>query len=328
MIIGDILAVSGILLTIVFGVYSIWAYRKTKRRISLEFLNEQCYNLFREEVNNLNIEILYKDKSINNPIILFKSRLLNSGTEDIDKSKIFKPLKITITKEFKWLEANIINQPIGCVSSILIVNDNTLKIDWDLLKQDEYIDIEAIVEIIEKDKVEGLKTLAFFNSITFDYRITDLKEINKNGGLKITNRLIRLKTISYVLSIFISICGVLILSSNYIAPLKRHFVPLEPLYTIESSGKLYKCFVDKTDDGLLLISDKTNMNETKLTVKNFNDNYKIIDVSCLKERGDRNYLTKYVGILYLCGGIFLLMFFNFYISKHIKSIQKYFPITK
>ena len=60
--IGIILTIVGIIISIGFGIYSIWSYRKSKRNISLEFQAKECYSLFKEDVNRLNIELILERK--------------------------------------------------------------------------------------------------------------------------------------------------------------------------------------------------------------------------------------------------------------------------
>jgi hypothetical protein len=54
---GNVLAIVGLALALVFGIFSIWAYRKSKKKTSLRFRKVQCYSLFKDDVARLNIEV-------------------------------------------------------------------------------------------------------------------------------------------------------------------------------------------------------------------------------------------------------------------------------
>ena len=49
------LTILGLVLTVLFGIYSIYTYRKTNKKVSMGFENKECYSLFRDDVNRLNI---------------------------------------------------------------------------------------------------------------------------------------------------------------------------------------------------------------------------------------------------------------------------------
>jgi hypothetical protein len=186
--IGTILGIVVILITIGFGIYSVVIYKKSRKTVNLEFENKECYSLFRDDVNRLNIELTYNKKPITNTLILLKARLKNNGQVDIDKNRIYNPLKVISNSDFKWLEATITSKPDGASASIEIIDSYNIQINWDLLKKDEFIDIEALSETTENKELGEEKSVVFYNNLKFDYRITDLSSIRKEKQVTSSTR--------------------------------------------------------------------------------------------------------------------------------------------
>lgn len=243
---GIILAVIGIILTFLFGVYSIIVNRKKKKNVSLSFEKEECYSLFKKDINRLNIDINYKGKTVDSYLILFKGIIRNNGEQDIDKNRIYKPIQIKIDKEFKWLEINITSSPDGANVNIKKINDNLLELNLDLIKKDEDIEFEALIEIPQETEIEEI-TDEFYKSIKFDFRITDLNRIEKIDDYYSKERIQRRKNIMYSIVGFITlIFGLFALFSQQIS---TYFLVLN-----QSKTEIEYKLISKKDTTLAFIS--------------------------------------------------------------------------
>lgn len=274
--IGVILGILGILITIGFGIYSVMVYKKSKKSVNLEFENKECYSLFKDDVNRLNIELSYNKKPITNTLILLKARLRNNGQVDIDKNRIYNPLKIISNSDFQWLEATITSKPDGVAASIDIVDSQKIQINWDLLKKDEFIELEALSETTENKKLDDEESVEFYNSLKFDYRITDLNSIHKEKQVSS-----KMRSHNYVSKLtkttgFFSI----ILGSIFL------FFEIFPKYTFlpEVQEVSYLMVKDSIDSSGYISSHKPNHirvkivgsdNKEYLTVSEFNSKYKL-----------------------------------------------------
>lgn len=190
-----LVAIIGVFLTLVFGIYAVWVKRGAMRKTSLGYEEKECYSLFNQNINRLNIEVKYRgDYTIDNFLILFKGVIVNNGNIDIDTNMIYKPVLIKTTNDYSWLEANIINLPKGGNAELQTIAPSTLQLEWDLLKAGEQIEFEALVEVHKKD-IKWDIIFLFFDSISFDFRITDVKEIQNLAGLRsqAKDRQVRLK---------------------------------------------------------------------------------------------------------------------------------------
>jgi len=311
--IGIILGIFGIVITIGFGIYSVVIYKKSRKTVNLEFENKECYSLFRDDVNRLNIELSYNKKPITSTLILLKARLKNNGQVDIDKNRIYNPLKIISSPDFKWLEATVISKPNGASASIKIIDSHNIQVNWDLLKKDEFIDLEALSETTENKDLGGEKSLEFYNSLKFDYRITDLGPIYKEKQVTSqTRRHNFIMKLSKFYGIGAIILGVIHLS---IAIFTQHS------YLSETQNVAYIVQRDSTENDVYISSNKPNQIKIKfreteveenLTVLEFNKKYKLkgIDSTTLDTKWNPSY--RVFGILFIFLGSlnFILIFLS------------------
>lgn len=318
--IGNILGIIGVLLTIAFGIYSIWVYKKSKLKVSLEFKNKECYSLFRDEVTRLNIEVKYNGNPLTSTLILLKAKLINNGHLDIDKNRIYNPLKIKSTSEFKWLESRITHSPTGSTNNININNPHELQLDWDLLKIEEWIEIEALVEVQNVSKMDSNKTNDFFNGISFDFRITDLYSIHKEKQVAKSDKRSILSKYPKVFASAIALFGLIMSICQYVPSF--NFLPSKHNieYKLNDGTNQSKAIISskKSDNLILKISDKED--NTELTVNDFNKKYKIekIDNTCPDPMD--SIINKVIGIVYLVMGLSLLVLL--YVLEYRKKKRK------
>lgn len=316
---GNILGVLGIILTIVFGIYSIWAYRKSKRNVSLEFKNKECYSLFSDDVNRLNIELSYNKKPLSSALLLLKAKLINNGHIDIDKNRVYNPLKVICTEEFKWLESRITVQPDGATTNIKINNPREIQIDWDLLKTEEFIEIEALVEIENSEKLEGDKSIEFYNRLVFDFRITDLNTIQKE---KEVSKFDRKRSIfnSYAIPIVPMLLGIIILLLEVVPSLK--FLPAKHniIYSIEKGSLKDSIYLSSGSSEVITMRYTDSDIKNTISVKEFNKKYKIENIVGTKLDPKDAMFTTILGIVYLVLGS-LLLWIRIRIERRRKRIK-------
>lgn len=317
---GNILGLIGIILTIIFGIYSIWAYKKSKKKISIELKNEQCYSLFRDDVTRLNIELIYNKKTLTNPLILFKAKIINNGSVDIDKNRIFKPLKIISSKEFNWLEAKTIVQSNGSLSIINILKPNELQIEWDLLKSGEYIEFEALIEIIDRQKLSYDKTNDFYNGLKFDYRITDLNNILKEN--KVPKRTIfefLIKNVKIVAS-FALLLGTLLFITEYYPEIRILPVQNDIILNINNGNKNIKASIESKLNDDIQVRLSVSKGKNNISIKEFNKQYKIINIDKVRVSFYDSLINKIFGaLLIICGSMLLIL--NFKRTQLMKRIS-------
>ncbi len=205
-----LLAFLGIIATIVIGIWGIRYASKQKVKTQLLFIEHNCISLFKSIVKELeDIEIKYKDKVIDENLIMFKGTLFNSGNSDIDKSIIHKPLSISLPSNYTWTKAKIIDKSIDVVINDSIEN-NHLVFNWDILKENEYFTFDSIIEYkptpdnkSNSDDYDITRELS--RNIDFNHRITNLKSIIKE---KIPSKPMSLLGLIFLSLYLLSIVGV------------------------------------------------------------------------------------------------------------------------
>ncbi|MBN1181491.1 MAG: hypothetical protein JXB49_04330 [Bacteroidales bacterium] len=317
---GIIFGILGIILTIFFGIIALKLSKKGKIITQLRFEKSECYQLFKTAINRLNIEIKYNNKSIGDKLILLKAKIINSGTRDIDKKSIYEPISILTNDNYKWLEANIVDQPVNIVSKSLILDENKLQIEWDLLKKNEYIEIEALIDTINDEK-EYEKANDFYNSLDFSFRITDLDKIEKEKFLSAYEErtLTRLQYLLMMAILYIVFGFYLIIEGGAI----ERIIP-----NIPKSNNVLE-FTIRTPDGDTIYSKIESINTDRIQLNNsnkekisiaknlFNKDYQILGVHKINE-------NKILSIFKTIGGtvIIILGLLLFIIIKIIKSGSK------
>lgn len=179
-----ILAILGIITTIIIGICAVRYASKVKIKTQLLFFEHNCISLFKSIVKELDdIEIKYKNKIIGENLIMFKGTFFNSGNADIDKTMVHKPLLIKLPEDYIWTKAKIVDKSNDVVIKESIDN-NQLIFNWDILKENEYFTFDSIIEYKpdpDKDSISDDYdiTRKLSRNISFNHRITNLKSINK-----------------------------------------------------------------------------------------------------------------------------------------------------
>ena len=178
-----VLAILGVILTIVIGIVGVHYTLKQQKTIQLTFLKNTCISLFKAIVKNLDdIEIKYQGNKIGENLILFKGTIYNNGNIDIDKSIVHKPLTLELPEHYSWIKYKIIDSSDGLDIQVNKDNNNLI-FDWGLLKEGEFFTFDSLIEyqsdknLENKDEVDLRKDL--LDNITFSHRITNLKNIKK-----------------------------------------------------------------------------------------------------------------------------------------------------
>jgi len=302
--IGTILGFTGVLATLAFGIYQIWVYKRKKRIVSIEFKSKECYSLFSDDVRRLNIEVSYNKEPISSALILLKAQIINNGLGDIDRNRIYKPLKIISSNEFKWLESRITFQPPGATTNIELITQNEIQIDWDLLKSKEFIEIEALIEIKDHNTIDEDKAVNFLKGITFDYRITDLNSIHKQDPILRDENEFKYRFLKTVATAVIGV-GLLIVILSFV-PVSPFFSEKRFEYVISiDSTKTYGSLLITKKDSIEVIISNTN-EKTKMTIKEFNEGYKIERIDKIIDNPDKSKETRLFGLIYSLLGALML----------------------
>ncbi len=273
-------------LTLFLGLPSLIGWIKKKPQTSLLFKRVRGYNLFKNDVNRLNLEILYKGDVIGNNLFLFQGELVNNGCLDIDKSHLHRKLKLTTKEGFIWKEVHLVNKENPMNASIQN-NGHSIEFGWELLKSKEKIVFEALIEY---DKTFSSNQIeSFYNSISFDFRITNLKDISKEFGYSDAMRY------NKKMGILSFICA-FILFLSYV-----YGNNLVVYYEIKSPQKEFVTRIVAKNISTINLKDVSD--NKQITIDDFFKSYQISNIICKKDQVYR-WSVCGIGVVYLLTGLY------------------------
>jgi len=318
---GTILWIVGITIPLVLWKLDRNRAKKKEQVTKLDFRKKECFSLISSAVKKINIDVMYKEKRIANPLILFKGEIINTGTKDIDKLSIVSPLKIIIANNYEWLEVHLIKNEYKVNAKVTMLSKNTIELEWDLLKIGEKIEFEALVENIKKVEKDHKYKLSshFYDSIKFDHRIANLSGIdcvNRFEKLRITKQMC---TAIIIFSSFMILFGLFSILKTYypidfISNSNKEFTAFAELSS-NKNGKssIYEILLNKREV-IKVIDNLGKKNE--YTIENFNTEFTIKKIVKLK---DSSLISSRIF------GIFLIVSFSIlilFIQKDYKKEKK------
>lgn len=293
------IGIIGVILTAGFSIYSLRKMKKSTPKVELSFSKQECFSLIDESYNELGLDIKYKGNKITNSIILLKAKIKNTGSLDIDRNLIFSPLKIISLPQYKWLEAKIISTPADANIELKIATPNELTLIWDLLKDNECIEIEMVIEETEKPQNKVPSTVNFYDNIKFEYRITNLKNIKKDS-YSVSYQKINKRYFKRWLFL-----GLVYLIIGVTSPTIPFLINKQNLvHVIHHVNLTSKFELTPKKDSLLAIKNLENLEENEIHLKDFNDNYDILSIETEKEN-PFIWSLSIIGILTFIASLFL-----------------------
>lgn len=316
--IGTIVGVIGVFLTLLFGVYSIKTSKRDQKSHGIIFSKVQCLSLFDSIVENIDgVEVNYRNSPISKSIILFEGRVHNNGLKDIDKASIHSPLNIVLDERFSLLECKVSSASEKIKAIAKIKQKNKIEINWDLLKKNEFIQFSTLVKEIEANHSntdEGEDLIEFFyNSIDFDFRITNIDSIEKEpfAPKEVERKKERIKK-GWFLSGVITVFGLMLFLTGVFKPsiLYKDAVGWKVVNktTNQEQEKEIRNFLEEDK---VIIVDQISGKKDRVPIDSFLNIYKITDTTIIG--GDKNSSYKFMryfnlifGGLYFIAGLFFV----------------------
>ena len=279
-----LLTVLGIVATIIFGLLGILYVLKYRDRVSLSYMEEDCIPLFESIVKNMEgIDIRYENQRISPSVALLKGCFINTGNKDIDQSIIHEPVSLLLPEKNKWLKAMVVSTS-PRVGAKINTKANVLELSWDLLKKNEFIRFDALIQAEEAivDRV-GSK-------IAFTQRITNLDKVERQIWPLALSRYILRDT---VLIPIVIIVATLASIGNVIL-----FPPREIHFLIEEQpGNTVEVSVSSRNSNAVLIRGVENPFRREMNIDTFAKQYKPQPV--VGQPNMKNFLVVAAGVLLL-----------------------------
>lgn len=168
-----IIGIITIVITIIFGLFSLFINYKEKTIRYWHVETESVFSTKIKEIDKLQIE--YKQNKIKDNIVMLTIIIENNGKKDIDKHIVHEPFKIDFKHPIKLLEFESVKLPLG---TEVIMNENSLICIWDLFKKNEFIILKVLLHYDDSiKKITSSEIQKKYTEVSF--RITDLNEPKK-----------------------------------------------------------------------------------------------------------------------------------------------------
>ena len=176
---SDILAILGLILTVVFGIWGIIITIRKRYPGRITFVEENAIGLFNSIIKSFSeIKIQYNDLPISEQMIYLKASFINTGNTDLSTKDNTHKLKIELPNDYKWINCKITGHSKDIECNLTNTNSE-LTFDFDLLRKNEFIQFEAFAEIKNTDRPAS----TFRKSLTFSHRIPNTAKIDKQHYL-------------------------------------------------------------------------------------------------------------------------------------------------
>lgn len=172
-----------LVITLLIFMYQSYLRKRDNNDYEISFIiNEGTFLLNWVGLELIKLKLEYDNVRFKANSILYQGTILNSGNNDIDTESFYKPLAIKLGRNYKLKNIEITHKPEGIDLKYKRIN-NTLLFEWDLLKSDEFIKFNTIVEFKQKYTIKNMfeilqgltKDISFSGS-----RIKNVKFFNTN----------------------------------------------------------------------------------------------------------------------------------------------------
>lgn len=172
----DNLYTISLIISVSFGVWGIVAILKRRDTGRITFVEENTIGLFSSKALHFpGIKIRYGDKDLTEQVVYLKGSLINTGNSDLSTNDSHT-LKIKIPTNFKCINCKISGHSKEVKCSIDSTG-NYLMFDFELLKRNEYLEFEVLLEFAGENI--SISTSDLIKSLEFSHRIPNTASVVK-----------------------------------------------------------------------------------------------------------------------------------------------------
>ena len=185
------------------------------------YIEEDQINFYEKLVKDFrDIKITFKDKPINEKFFLLRGFIFCSGSKDITRENITKPINVQLEEKSVWHYVKIISTSPDLAATESISKPNELLVELPLIKNGDFIYFEALGESEKEDYTPG-------------YRIANVPPIIAEGINRRHSR--RGLILAYI---FILIVSCILIFSDFGSGQKIRKLDVDPVYTDKQNKKI------------------------------------------------------------------------------------------
>jgi hypothetical protein len=318
----ELFNIISIALTIFFGILAIFAFIDQKRsKYSISFGLIESYS-FMKKLDSIDVKLTHKNIEFDNALVL-KTVFCNNGKEDIDNYRIKKPISIILPQNYQCLDFAISDKENLSKASASKIKDNEMMLRWELLKPGESIKTEAFITYKNTGETnEPITAINFFDSITLDYRITNIGKIKKTQP-----RELKLKRLFFLFYLALFGCILLLLGIPELTNLGQRYALNYDFVLNGDTTNTY--FISPKNSNEIKVFKSNDWDEplkrmaNLLYKENLTTTYNITTFNKLNKKviitAQDN--TPIIPIIYVVIGVLFLFYVAFYIIKNIINVK-------
>lgn len=262
-----ILGILSLIATVIFGILSVYLFKRKRRPCKLTFFPAEAINLYRNLAKGFdNLEVLKDKRPIQNNIVYLSGVLVSNGDTDITGDNHI--VQMHLPEGFRWMDIKVdsCSEGVETQLSILDTDQKIATLSFNLFRINEFIKIKSLIEYKKENDISTLSSL--YHRIFFSHRIENTGNVEIGEVIRRYIPLKRLYMKMAVLLIFIIAFFSFILFFNNSDNV---------IYKNINTGQEYSCMV--SDDNMIelhsrsLIEYLVEWQPKKISVKDFKTQY-------------------------------------------------------
>lgn len=256
-----------------------WGYKKLKkiRKKALLLENLESKQYIHKEHDRVELRVLYDKKIQYNALVISKVKLRNIGKEDIGKTTLVDPLKISCTDDYTIINATIIN-PSERIRPNITFSQQSIELSWDLLKHGKEIELEIIACINNPSEKTEL-AIDFYNSLLVDVNAEGIDSVDKNIELSRKEQSVQFRK-KFLWVYFVMM---LILSGYLIFIQPRNIVQYNVEYLISTDSTQFVSTIGFSSHKEKLCVNDEREQKVYSSIADFNSSNRVIKIESIKE---------------------------------------------
>lgn len=164
-----------------FGIYKIFSASKNRSYAEIRLIERNWIPLITTNFNELSQTNIEHKLPFDSNQYYYRGTIINSGTIDIYKTLILKPVKIEFEEEIKVMSFKF-SEMHNEIELNYKLQENKVEINWDILKPLEKFSFELIIE-----SKNNLKIYEFNQMLKINCRIAGIEKIEKTSSWSLKN---------------------------------------------------------------------------------------------------------------------------------------------
>jgi hypothetical protein len=245
---GIVIGIFGVAVTCIFG----WLALRRRYPGRITYFEESSIGLFDSIVRNIgDLKVLYKDEPVSENMVLLKGYIMNTGSKDITRDMIEKPLTLKLPDGFRWLDAKVVPSKSVVEGKLQIKQTTSATFELGLFRVNEYVRFEALAQVPPSESqsqigYEGNAVARLRETLKVEHRIADSR--------RVIHREIPSTSPPFGFIIFFFVCALGFLTLSFLILLGT-LQPWRDLHFLidSGSGQAIEAKIDIQRDGTIVV---------------------------------------------------------------------------